>query len=112
MTAAEVIERWFSAHAAGDLDAARSLLAPDAIFTAPDGKELRGFDEFMGWYQARRAAEGPTFSYEVADLLGGERHAAAVIRLSRGSTTWRQVAVFEVAAGRIAGARAYEDEPS
>jgi hypothetical protein len=104
-----VVERWFAAHAAGDLDAARALFADDAIVVTPDA-ELHGFDAFMEWYQRRRELEGPGFSYPVVDLLGGATHAAAIIGLTgaRG-TRWRQVAVYKVEKGRIAAMTAYED---
>lgn len=107
---ASVLAAWFDAHAAGDLNAARGLLADDAVLSVP-GAELSGFDAFMAWYARRRSAL-PGFQYNVLDILGGERHAAAVIRLTDGSSTWRQVAVYEIAEGQITSMTAYEDPPS
>jgi ketosteroid isomerase-like protein len=109
MTPIEVVRAWFAAHAAGDLDAARALLADDAPMEMPDAT-VRGFDAFMTWYEARRASEGASFGYEVVDVLGGERHAAAVLRMTAAGATWRQVAVYEVEDGRIARLTAYEDD--
>ena len=71
-------------------------------------REVRGFDEFMAWYEARRRSHAG-FEYEVIDILGGEDHAAAVIRLRDTTAEWRQVAVYEIAEGRITGMTAYED---
>ena len=105
----EVLRRWFDAHLAGDLDTARTLLAPEARIRVPDA-ELQGFDELMAWYRARRDSH-PSFEYEVLDILGGDRHAAAVIRLTDENTEWRQVALYEVADGRIVAMSAYEDRP-
>ncbi|MEY2469987.1 MAG: hypothetical protein QOF21_2685, partial [Actinomycetota bacterium] len=79
MTAVEVLQRWFDAHARGDVTTARELLVDGAPVALPDGTSVLGFDQFMRWYDARREREGPAFSYEVVDLLGGTHHAAAVI---------------------------------
>ncbi len=92
------------------MEAARALMADDAVVSVP-GAEVSGFDAFMDWYARRRSAL-PAFQYEVLDILGGERHAAAVIRLTDGSRAWRQVAVYEIAEGRIISMAAYEDAPS
>lgn len=105
-----VLRAWFAAHAAGDMEAARTLLAAGAAVTVPDA-ELFGFDAFMDWYATRRSAL-QNFRYEVLDTLGGERHAAAVLRLTDGSRAWRQVAVYEIAEGQIISMTLYEDAPS
>lgn len=104
---AEVLRAWFDAHAAGDLAAARALLAPEAPVRAPD-VALRGFDDLMRWYDARRAAR-PGFGYEVVDLLGGARHAAAVLSLHDASGSWQQVALYEVHHGVIVSITLHED---
>lgn len=57
------------------MEAARALMADDAVVSVP-GAEVSGFDAFMDWYARRRSAL-PAFQYEVLDILGGERHAAA-----------------------------------
>ena len=103
-----VIRSWFAAHADGDITAARALMAPSCrIVIGRD--EIVGFDAFMAWYRRRSAAEGPTFRYEVMDVLGGDRYGAAVLRLCRDDETWTQVVVYEVRDGVIATVSAYED---
>lgn len=106
---ATVLRNWFTAHADGDLAAAGSLMSSSTTIRV-DGQVLHGFDEFMSWYDRRRASL-PGLRYEVLDVLGGETHAAAVIRLSAGDRTWRQVAVYEISEGRIVSVTAYEDLP-
>ncbi len=90
----EVLQRWFSAHERRNLAAASALMAPGAGVRALD-QELVGFDEFMQWYADRRKAHGPLFSYEVEELLDGQGHAVALIRLTDDDHTWRQVAVLQ-----------------
>ena len=106
---ADVLARWFAAHRAGELDAARALLRDDALIVVP-GARLAGFDELMSWYAQRSAAEGPDFGYAVVDVLAGEHHAAAILAMRNGSRHWRQVAVYTVKDDRIAAIRAYEDD--
>ncbi len=106
----EVLKRWVAADDAGDVGTARSLLSDLAVLRVGDAV-VRGFDEFMAWYAQRRQEQGPAFAYAVLDLMGGSNHAAAVIRLTDGTVAWRQVAVFEIRDGLIAGMVAYEDEP-
>jgi hypothetical protein len=77
-----VLTAWFAAHAVGDMDAARALMADHAAVRVPDG-EVYGFDAFMQWYAKRRAAL-PAFRYEVLDILGGE-HPEAPAPTSRQS---------------------------
>ena len=104
-----VLRRWFDAHAADERDVARSLMSPSAEIHV--GQEtLSGFDALMSWYDNRRASL-PDFRYEVLDLLGGDSHAAAVIRLSDRDRSWRQVAVYEIRHGEIVSMTLYEDEP-
>ena len=110
MDTAQILREWFAAHARGDLTTARALLDDDAVMRVP-GMTLHGFDEFMDWYADRRRSE-PEFSYEVVDVLAGETHAAAVIRLRTSAATWRQVALYEIGDNHITSMTAYEDEPA
>ena len=111
MMSVEVLRAWFAAHASGDLDAARRLLVEGAPVRLPDGGRVHGFDEVMAWYEARVRDEGPSFAYEVLDLLGGDAHAAAVIRLTTTTSSRRQVALYGVEGDRIRSIALYEDEP-
>lgn len=94
MTPLEVLDRWYDAHRRGDLDAARAVLAPDALFELPD-RELRGFDAFLAWSAERRATR-PGFAMEVAETMPGENHVAVLLALREGDRSWRQVAVYTV----------------
>lgn len=106
---ADVVRDWFAAHAAGDLARAEALLSPHFAVTV-DGTRLKGFEKFVRWYADRSAAEGEGFSYELVDLLGGNQHAAAALRLRRADgTSWRQVALYAVEGGMITGITAFED---
>lgn len=106
----EVLRRWFDAHARGDLVSASALMGPRATVHVYD-RQLTGFEQFMAWYAERKAAQGPSFRYDVVDLLGGDQHAVAIIRLSDGSRSWRQVAVYLVDKGLIVAMHGYEDAP-
>ncbi len=107
---AGVLRRWFDAHQRGDLAEASTLMAPTAPVCVL-GHELVGFENFMKWYLDRQASAGPSFRYDVIDVLGGQDHAAAIIRLSEAGRTWRQVAVYRVEHGLITAIAAYEDKP-
>jgi hypothetical protein len=105
----EILRHWFQAHASGDLEAARGLLADNASIRVP-GQRLCGFDEFMAWYQRRRTAD-PQFSYEVDEELIGTRHVAALLTLRSASRSWRQIAVYAVDDVQIQWIWLVEDEP-
>ena len=109
MTPVDVLRQWFAAHADGDLERAGALMADGAPIQTADGDTLHGFDALMKWYAGRRDAEGPSFRYDVLDLLGGTDHAAAVIRLSTADRQWRQIAVYRIAHGVITAMAMYED---
>ena len=105
----DVLRQWFAAHGRGDMEAARRLVDDDLIVVVP-GVRLHGFDAFMKWYADRAEREGPSFGYAVDDVLGGESHAAAVLTLSSGDRSWRQVAVYAVARDRITWIWAVEED--
>ena len=105
----DLLTRWFTAHASGDLETARSLVDDDLRVVVP-GARLSGFDAFMAWFADRVKHEGPSFSYSVDELLGGERHAVALLRITSGDRSWRQVAVYAVVDNRIASIWAVEDD--
>jgi hypothetical protein len=109
MTPVEVLQRWFDAHARGDLGAARELVVDDVEVSVP-GTRLRGFDAFMAWYRERVLTEGQAFGYVVEDLLGGEQHAAAVLVLTDGTRSWRQVALYRLEGDRITSIWAAEED--
>lgn len=115
-TPIETVKAWFDAFASGDLERARTLFAADGIVrvAGDEASEIRGFDEFVGWYARRRRALGESFGYRVDDVLdGGSSHAAALITLSRTvdgrRIEWRQVAVYRVVDGVITEIHADEE---
>ena len=109
MAPTEILRRWFAAHAAGDLESARRLMAVDAPIRVP-GARLDGFDDLLRWYAERSAALGEDFRYDMVDLLSGDHHVAAVLQLSDGSRSWQQVALYRVEAGLIRSVTAFEDD--
>lgn len=110
MTPAQILQQWFDAHARDDRSAAAALLAGDAPIRLPDGGSLAGFDAFMQWYDARRDREGPSFAYEVLDVLDGANHAAAIIRINDAARAHRQVAVYAIEDERITAIDLFETD--
>ena len=106
-----VVQAWFDAFAAGELEAARRLFAAGGVVHAHEA-ELRGFDEVLAWFERRGALGGASFSYRLDELLGGESHAVALLTLSDGRAEWRQLAVYRVEGGRIAEVSLYEEQPA
>jgi hypothetical protein len=115
----ESISGYLTCSERGDLGAARSLFADDARFTIFSGRDVRvlaSFDDFLTGSGRRREAMRESFAYRVDELLGGGRHAAALITFSRikvggREREWREVAVYRVEKGVIVDARAYEEPP-
>ena len=112
----ETVSEYFACLARGDVEAARSLFADDALVTIFSGRGvhvLDGFDDFLAWSGRREEAMGESFAYRVDELLGGERHAAALITFSRvvggRQREWREAAVYRVKEGVIVEVRAYEE---
>ena len=113
----EAVQEFFACFDRGDLAGAGQLVAVDAVITlflsGEDPVELRGFEDFVSWYSHRRELLGDSFSYRVEELLPGNRHAVALITLSRGAdappTNWRQVAVYTVDEGVITALHGYEE---
>jgi ketosteroid isomerase-like protein len=116
-SALEVVQEFFACFDRGDLARAGQLVADDAVITlfvsGEDPVELRGFENFVSWYSRRRELLGDSFSYRVDELLPGNRHAVALIALSRGAdarrTNGRQVAVYTVDRGVITALHGYEE---
>lgn len=73
------------------------------------GARLVGFEALMGWYRERAETEGPSFGYVVEDVLAGEHHAAALLRLHLNAGERRQIALYRVADDKITAIWAAED---
>ena len=82
----DVLRRWFDAFDRSDLDAARALLATDAVLRVTKPESLSGnyvgFDGFLEFSRSKQATSGEGFSYRVDELLAGDRSAAAILTLS------------------------------
>lgn len=108
-----LIRQWISAFARGDLDQAKSLYAEDGVLHAWHPPELagdfEGFEEAFRWFHRRGAWEGRPLTYGVEEVLGGERYAATILRLSSGDQEWSQMAVYRTAGGKIAEVWLYEE---
>jgi len=99
MTPLEVLGQWYGAHRRGDLEAARAVLADDALFELPD-RELRGFDAFVAWSAERRTSR-PGFAMNVVETMPGEDHVAVLLAMSENGRAWRQIAIYTVRNDRI-----------
>jgi hypothetical protein len=99
VTPAEVLGRWYDAHRAGDMDAARSVFADGAAVRLPD-RTLHGFDAFLAFSADRRATR-PAFAMSVVDTMAGEGHVAVLLELTEHDRRWRQLALYTVADDRI-----------
>ena len=113
MSPLETLRLWFAAFAE-DQEAARDLWAEGAAWHALDGSVTGDFDDLVSWYARRRDNEGAGFAWRVQDLLGGERYAAAVIRLVSDTRPagWDQHAVYEIGDGKIRQVWLHESEPT
>lgn len=102
MSPLETLHLWF-ARFAEEPGSARSLWSPGATLHAAVGGFTGDFDDLLSWYARKREHEGAGFSWQVQDLLGGERYAAAIIRLVSDArpTGWDQHAVYEIGEGKI-----------
>ncbi|MFN2524808.1 MAG: nuclear transport factor 2 family protein [Actinomycetota bacterium] len=104
-----VLERWFQAFEQEDMDSARTLFPSDSSLHIEEPAELRGtyrgFDEFLQFYEEKRRLSGQGFKYEVLDTLAGDRHAAAVLRLTAQKEgepiEWLQFAIYRISDQQI-----------
>lgn len=111
------IEEWFEAFARGDHARARELFADDSSFhvlgDGPLAGDYRGVDGVITLVERRREMTGGTFSFEVHDLLESPHHAVALLELRATidgvERSWKQAAVYELAAGRIGEIWAFEE---
>lgn len=111
------VEEWFEAFARGDHARARELFADDSSFhlfgDGPLAGDYRGVAGLIALVERRREMTGDTFSYIVHDLLDSPRHAVALLELHAKidgvEHNWKQVAVYELASGRIAEIWAFEE---
>jgi hypothetical protein len=105
------VEEWLAAFDRDDLEAVRRLFAPDGVVYV-HGRELRGWDEFMGWYGPWRDSldAEPGFGYEYKEVLPGVDSAAAVIELWTHERRWTQIGVYRVREGKVTELWGYESE--
>ncbi|WP_147381390.1 nuclear transport factor 2 family protein [Nocardioides immobilis] len=111
MSPLETLQLWFATFAE-DPGAARDLWAEGATLHAVDGGFTGDFDDLLAWYARRRDNEGAGFAWYVLDHLGGERYAAAVIRMVSDARPggWQQNAVYEISEGKIGQVWLHESE--
>lgn len=114
MSSERVVRAWLSAFDAGDLDAARSLCAPEAIFHVvpphPMAADLLGLDAFLAWYGEKRRTMRQR-GYTVDAIVATADYAVArfVLAGDEPHRRWYQLAVYRVRDDRIAEAWAFED---
>ena len=102
MSPLETVRFWFATFTE-DPESAGSLWSDGTTLHAADGGFTGDFADLLDWYARRSNREGPGFSWLVQDLLGGERYAAAVIRLVSDARPlgWDQHAIYEVSDSKI-----------
>ncbi|HUR14174.1 MAG TPA: hypothetical protein VM097_06740 [Mycobacteriales bacterium] len=102
MSTLETLRLWFTSFTE-DQESARALWSPGTTLHAADGGFTGDFDDLLSWYARKRDHEGAGFAWHLQEVLGGERYAAAVIRLVSDARPvgWDQHAVYEISEGRI-----------
>lgn len=112
MSPIDTLQLWF-ARFAEEPESARGLWSHDATVHAVDGGFAGDFEDLLSWYARKSKREGAGFSWHVEDLLGGERYAAAIIRLASNArpTGWDQHAVYEIREGKIRQVWLHESFP-
>ena len=110
----EVVRQAIDAYVRRDVEAMRRVTSADLEldWSASRGwlaGVYRGFEEAWRWFQRKGVWEGGAFTYSVEELLGGERHAATLLRISGSGREWRQVAVYRVEGGQIVEVWLYEE---
>jgi steroid delta-isomerase-like uncharacterized protein len=81
----EVVERFWNAFEAGDMDGATELVAPDAVFIQPGMPEIRGPEQMRAMLEGWRSAF-PDLAHDVQEVV--EDGDAVVVQLRvRGTHT-------------------------
>lgn len=107
---AGIVRKWFDAFAAGDMSVARQLFPNDSVLHAGRPvREHRGLDAFLAWYQKRRETAGPSFRYEVEEIMPGKDHVAALITLFTRQGVSKQLALYKIASGQITDIWLFEE---
>ncbi|PPK98193.1 ketosteroid isomerase-like protein [Kineococcus xinjiangensis] len=109
---ADLVRRFYETRRGGDVDALREFLAPDVRWREPDVGEhmglLLGADAVLDMVRRARATTGGTFTLEVVEAVQTRCTCAAVVAWSaeKGGRRidGRELAVFDVADGRITAA--------
>jgi steroid delta-isomerase-like uncharacterized protein len=121
----EIIERWWDAFEAGDLDRVQALLAEDISFRLP-GAEFRGREQVRAVLESYRAAF-PDLRHEYIDAVEsgetfvGELRASGThsgdfrtptgdVPATGNTVTWESADYIKVRDGKIVSWRAYFDQ--
>jgi ketosteroid isomerase-like protein len=104
---ASVVRRLYESRAAGDLEAAAALLAPDVAWHEPYDYlgTLNGRDAVIGAIRHSMEETGGTFRLDLHDVLASDDHVVALVRFSAERhgqrLSGKEVGVFHVADGLI-----------
>ncbi len=114
----QLLRETYAAMARGDGRALHDVLTPGTVWVIPPGSKLSGRytgpDEIFGFWKRVAQQTGGGLSLEVEDVLANDRRGVALV-VVRGERQGRrleerQVAVFELADGKILqGTFIYED---
>lgn len=113
----QIIRDIYAARARGDLDAVRALVHDDIVWHERGEEDYsgdhRGSDALIALLESLQRTTGGTFELEPTGFLETAEHVAAGIRWSarRGAASVEgyEVAVYRIAAGRIAEAWFFPD---
>ena len=104
---ASVVRRLYESRAAGDLEAAAALLAPNVEWHEPYEYlgSLNGRDAVIDAIRQSMEETGGTFRLELHDVLASDDHVVALVRFSAERhgerLSGKEVGVFHVADGLI-----------
>ena len=113
----ELIRELFATYGRRDLDAASRMFHEDAVFSYPGPGPLhgdyRGRAAIIGFWTEQERLAG-TFQPDLVDLVAGEHNVFLLVRVPPAGVRvgWTRVVVYEIAGGKIAAARVFEDDPS
>jgi ketosteroid isomerase-like protein len=107
----QLLRDWFAAQASADITAMQAKLSEDVVWHVPGrnllSRDYRGAAEVFGFFARVRELSGGTVRVEPIEILPGEQHAIALVRVfaereGRKLEGELQAFTFRIENGRIA----------